>query len=80
MPNTVRVSKNLRRLEYAFYIFLLCIIIPRKIKQELERDLEYDAYLEKFNKTDADVRTYQNRLEIFKVSGYIHSSIYNFAM
>lgn len=69
MPNTVRISKTVKRLEYACYILLICVIIPIRIDHHnLERDLEYDKYLEQFNKTLENVQIYQQRREVFQVS------------
>lgn len=69
MPNTVRISKTVKYLEYAFYITCLCLIIPVKIDHHVvEKNLDYEKYLDQFNKTYDNVTTYQTRLDAYKVS------------
>lgn len=65
MPNTVRVSKTVKVLEYLCYILLLCVVVPIRIQHH---ELEYDKYLQQFNKSYENMKIYQNRFEAFKVS------------
>lgn len=65
MPNTVRVSKTVKVFEYLCYVLLLCVIVPI---QEDHHELEYEKYLQQFNKTYESTNIYQNRFEAFKVS------------
>lgn len=64
MPNTLHVSKTLKVVEYIVYILLLCFILPVK---KYSDDLEFENYLDKFNKTYNNVEIYQRRYEAFKV-------------
>lgn len=55
-------------IEVIVYVGLLFFAIPIKLPKPSDVEAEFQAYMEKFNKTYTDADTYNHKLEAFRVS------------